>query len=535
MAIATVTRYELPDNTVFIDARVRGAVIGVKGANTKRIASVVGGRCYIRINNETGSLHVSAENIEAVREATRMVKQDEQHFLDPRVPSSKPSRNIPYGKLVLGMGPVGLSIVNIYPERVVVGTLIGKGGENRARILRTVGDGADFIHIPSTHSVGSFQLSGNTIATIDKLVTRLQHELKLWYDFMMRRSASFSAPTPAVSAPASGFAVLAEDDSDEPEEKPVETMVAVKPAEKPAETKVVTVKPVERKDTNFPDLTGMVVVKKDDEDLRTFLKVEKLPSVAVSAPTPRKLPTVVRPTSSVVETGFDDTRSLANVRLMERIKKAIYIQLRQAHVARVGTTEIRDKRTGEKKTVPKEPFALPDNFHEMVEEVYGKMKGVSRAARPVASRGLSEKDFAVSLSKLAPSAGAWSSRTTSALKEELAAATEAGIGFVETEKARAERLERERREREEEAEFVRISKAKKDARAGVSAPAVVETVVVDMDWADFDTKVAEAMTTLGFSAPFDLCAEWDGVRPDFVGTVSDDELAAEWEAISRRL
>jgi hypothetical protein len=535
MAIATVTRYKLPDNTVFIDARVRGAVIGVKGANTKRIASVVGGRCYIRINNETGSLHVSAENIEAVREATRMVKQDEQHFLDPRVPSSKPSRNIPYGKLVLGMGPVGLSIVNIYPERVVVGTLIGKGGENRARILRTVGDGADFIHIPSTHSVGSFQLSGNTIATIDKLVTRLQHELKLWYDFMMRRSASFSAPTPAVSAPASGFAVLAEDDSDEPEEKPVETMVAVKPAEKPAETKVVTVKPVERKDTNFPDLTGMVVVKKDDEDLRTFLKVEKLPSVAVSAPTPRKLPTVVRPTSSVVETGFDDTRSLANVRLMERIKKAIYIQLRQAHVARVGTTEIRDKRTGEKKTVPKEPFALPDNFHEMVEEVYGKMKGVSRAARPVASRGLSEKDFAVSLSKLAPSAGAWSSRTTSALKEELAAATEAGIGFVETEKARAERLERERREREEEAEFVRISKAKKDARAGVSAPAVVETVVVDMDWADFDTKVAEAMTTLGFSAPFDLCAEWDGVRPDFVGTVSDDELAAEWEAISRRL
>jgi len=236
-----------------------------------------------------------------------------------------------------------------------------------------------------------------------------------------------------------------------------------------------------------------------------------------------------------VETGFDDTRSLANVRLQERIKKAIYIQLRQAHVARVGTTEIRDKRTGEKKTVPKEPFELPDNFHEMVDEVFGKMKGISRAARPVASRGLSEKDFAVSLSKLAPSAGAWSSRTTSALKEELAAATEAGIGFVETEKARTERLERERREREEEAEFVRISKAKKDARAGVSAPAVVETVVVDMDWADFDTKVAEAMTTLGFSAPFDLCAEWDGVRPDFVGTVSDDELAAEWEAISRRL
>lgn len=530
MAIATVTRFELPDNTVFIDARVRGAVIGVKGANTKRIAAVVGGRCYIRINNETGSLHVSADTEVQLREATKMVKQDEQHFLDPRVPSSKPSRNIPYGKLVLGMGSVGLSIVNTYPERVVVGTLIGKGGENRARILRTVGDGADFIHIPSPHSVGSFQLSGNTIATIDKLVTRLRHELKLWHDFMLRRSATFSAPTPApVSAPTSGFAVLAEDDTDEPEEKPELTKeVAVKPVEKPVETKVVTVKPaekpVERKDTNFPDLTGMVVVKKDDEELRSFLKVEKLPSIAVSAPAPRKLPTVVRPTSSVVETGFDDTRSLANVRLMERIKKAIYIQLRQAHVARVGTTEIRDKRTGEKKTVPKEPFALPDNFHEMVEEVYGKMKGISRAARPVASRGLSEKDFAVSLSKVAPSAGAWSSRTTSALKEELAAATEAGIGFVETEKARVERLERERREREEEAEFVRISKAKKDARAGVSAPAVVETVVVDMDWADFDTKVAEAMTTLGFSAP-----------EGFVGIVTDDELASEWEAISRSL
>jgi hypothetical protein len=296
-------------------------------------------------------------------------------------------------------------------------------------------------------------------------------------------------------------------------------------------------KPVE-KPIEVP--AGMVVVKKDDTITPLFAASGTVLPRLERGSAARKLPTVVRPTASVVETGFDETRSLANVRLMERIKKAIFVQLRQAHIERVGMTEIRDekrsfrsqsratdKRTGEKKLVPKEPFVVPSNFGEMVTEVYSRMKHTPSATTPARpSRGLSEKDFAVSLSKLAPSSGAWSSRTTSALKEELAAATEAGIGFVETEKARAERLERERREREEEAEYVRISKAKKDARSGVSTPAVVETVVVDMDWADFDTKVAEAMTSLGFSVE---------VPEGFIGVVSDDDLAAEWDAFSRSL
>lgn len=541
----TITRHSLPPNYAFIDARVRGAVIGIGGANVKRITDTVGDQCHIRIVNtprmatvnvkvgdevvqktvelKVGSLEISAESREAVAMALKMVKQDEAHFLDPKVPLSKPTRNIPYGELVMGMGPLGYTIFTSFPEVVVVGSLIGKGGKNHAVIRDDVGDGANFIHHPQPdRTCGIFELTGNSVKTIDRLIQRMRFELKRWYG--RRQATTLSVPIDAPApAPATGFAVLAEDDGYSSDEAVVDVwkaQSAAVPAPKPVDP---APKPVE-KPIEAPH--GMVVLKKEETITPLFSASGAVLPRLERGTAARRLPTVVRPSAPVIETGFEDTRSIERVRLMERIKKAIFVQLRQAHIERVGTTEIRDKRTGEKKLVPKEPFEVPSNFREMVDEVFSRM--TSKSAKPASrsARGLSEKDFAVSLSSLAPSAGAWSSKTTSALKEELAAATEAGVGFVETEKARVERLERERREREEEEEFVRIKKAKKDARAGVKT-VVVETVAVDV--ADFDREIAEAMASLGISsAPV--------VEPagEF-GVLSDADLEAEWTAFAKSL
>ena len=141
--------------TITVDAALLGRLIGYKGSNTRRITSTVGAGCYIR--GKDNQIKIEAYTEKAVRDAARMLKDDEAAFKNPQK-ISKPTA----------------SLGDIDPN--VVPHIVGKSGNGLRFIMQKVGDGCWIVHRD-----GAFHITANTKDQVDHALHLLKKSIR---DFM---------------------------------------------------------------------------------------------------------------------------------------------------------------------------------------------------------------------------------------------------------------------------------------------------------------------------------------------------------------